>query len=128
MAIYLARSQGYYKIGFSNDPLKRLAELQVGNPSSIELVGTIPGTFLEERRLHTLFKGKRIRGEWFALSDEDVQSILSYRLPVFTVPRRSKRRRYAGKLPDGRDLYLSPEEEATLMEFFHELKGTSRAA
>ena len=130
MAIYLARNQGCYKIGYSNDPVKRLAELQVGNPSRIELVGTVSGTIVEEKKLHDLFKGKRVSGEWFALSDEDVESILSSspKLAVFTARVRRGRRCHPGKGLNGEDIWLSPDEEATLLQYFRLLREEASCA
>lgn len=43
----------------------RLAELQVGNPHLLRLLGVLDGGFPEERRLHERFAPLRLRGEWF---------------------------------------------------------------
>lgn len=76
--IYLAKCQEFYKIGHTtSDPLQRLSTLQTGNPFRVELVGTVPGTIGQERNLHYQFAHKRERGEWFKLSQEDVDSILA---------------------------------------------------
>lgn len=76
--IYLAKCQDFYKIGHTTgDAEHRLSGLQTGNPFRIELVGTVPGTLSQERNLHYRFAHKRERGEWFKLSQEDVDSILA---------------------------------------------------
>lgn len=80
--IYLARCRDVYKIGYTaSDPAKRIKSLQTGNPSRIELIGTVPGSYEEEDRLHVRFAAKRVSGEWFALDDEDVEYILSLNKP-----------------------------------------------
>jgi len=53
------------KIGFSEDVLGRLAELQVGNPNALFLLGTIDGDEGTERAIHARFARLRILGEWF---------------------------------------------------------------
>ena len=146
MAVYLVRNQGFYKIGYSNDPYKRMAELQIGNPTPIELVGTISGSITDERRFHDLFKEKRVSGEWFSLSDEDVQVFLSSSpnllLPVKPEPAKKsppvkimdpvpafvrrpsltvRRYKYEGMAPDGGDLYLSPREADYLLEYMRKV-------
>ena len=58
------------KVGKAADVQKRLAQLQTGNASELKLVGTIEcrsnKEALElERRIHSIFKDIRVRGEWF---------------------------------------------------------------
>lgn len=93
--IYLAKCQDFYKIGHTtSDPMQRLSTLQTGNPFRVELVGTIPGTIGQERGLHHKFARKRERGEWFRLSQEDIDSILTntpVAPPLFSVPETTLR-------------------------------------
>lgn len=63
-----------YKIGFSNNPQHRERTLQAEKPS-IELLHKWQGTIADEEMLHTAFAAKRIRGEWFRLTSEDIESI-----------------------------------------------------
>jgi len=49
------------KIGHSNDPKKRLAELRVGNPNELVLAGIMEGDEAEEKVLHERFKDLHIR-------------------------------------------------------------------
>jgi hypothetical protein len=75
--IYVARCVDRYKIGFTSGSADaRIKSLQTGNPEMITLVGTIPGSPAEESNLHVKFHRKRVRGEWFTLTSEDIQSIL----------------------------------------------------
>lgn len=62
------------KIGYSNDPEKRLEKLQTGNPHSLRLAAVIPCQSEEEgrkleRTLHWLAERKyrRLAGEWFLI-------------------------------------------------------------
>ena len=62
---------GTVKIGKSNNPEKRLAELQIGNPHKLVLYGIITNVSQElENRLHQLFGDLHIKGEWFRMTDE----------------------------------------------------------
>lgn len=76
-SIYIARCGRFHKIGHSVTPGKRIASLQTGSPEPIILVGTIPGSRDDEQEWHRQFRSKRVHGEWFDLSEEEVQIILS---------------------------------------------------
>lgn len=58
------------KIGYSLSPENRLAQLQTGNPFSLELVATTEGGIEKERELHNFFKQYRLSGEWFDYNRE----------------------------------------------------------
>lgn len=53
------------KIGISNDPQKRLKELQVANPYELRLIFMFRGDESKEIQLHEKFVEYNIRGEWF---------------------------------------------------------------
>jgi len=66
--IYVIRngSDGPVRIGFAkHNPQKRMEGLQIGNPVTLLLCMTIPGTLKLEQAIHRVLRGKRIRGEWF---------------------------------------------------------------
>ncbi|MFA5618950.1 MAG: GIY-YIG nuclease family protein [Weeksellaceae bacterium] len=70
----------FHKIGISNNPEYRERTLQSEKPT-IELIASkefpvrkIAESF--EKALHETYSKKRIRGEWFDLSQEDVQHII----------------------------------------------------
>ena len=65
---------GHYKIGRSKSPTEREATL-LSQKSSIELLFYFPATSKLERQLQEMFSDKRLRGEWFELTEEDLQSI-----------------------------------------------------
>lgn len=56
------------KIGFGGIPEWRRRDLQIGNPNPLVLIGVMPGTRKDEKRLHRLFHLYAIRGEWFRFS------------------------------------------------------------
>lgn len=75
--VYVARCQDLYKIGYTaRDPQLRMADLQTGNPFPVELMGSIPGTRDTEAGLHAVFASRKVQGEWYALTPEDVSDIL----------------------------------------------------
>jgi len=81
MVVYLIRADnGLVKIGITHDVDARLRALEIASPLGLELIYVITAEFERanqvERRLHTLYEAKRVRGEWFALSDEDIQAII----------------------------------------------------
>lgn len=70
--VYLAMSgKGWYKIGMSKQPHKRMSSLQVGSPLEIKLIHRI-FTFdcvALEKALHSYYQAYWLRGEWFELSN-----------------------------------------------------------
>ena len=73
-------ANGYHKIGISNHPEYREGTLQSEKPT-IELVCArkYPSRAIAsaiESALHTAFAEKRLRGEWFELSENEVNDII----------------------------------------------------
>lgn len=58
------------KIGFAVDISKRLDQLQTANAEELTVVGSTPGTVLDEKALHRRFATSHIRGEWFMATSE----------------------------------------------------------
>ena len=83
--LYLMRDlrTNLVKIGISINPSTRERTLQSESPM-IELEWQAPSTSDEEKELHLLFKEKRIRGEWFNLSKDDVDYVKSLEWRVST--------------------------------------------
>jgi hypothetical protein len=80
--LYLIRSGNYVKIGYTSNIYNRLATLNVGNPVELELLLLLKfdskSQVLEiEDDLHFTYnsRGQRKRGEWYYLSDKDIQEI-----------------------------------------------------
>lgn len=65
-----------YKIGVSKHPNKRLLENKTSNPNNLELLKTYHSTipYLVETSLKNFYQMYNIGGEWFDLSDEDVDN------------------------------------------------------
>ena len=76
--LYLIREEhGAHKIGVTANIKARFVTLSNTIPYSLTLVMVVQveDVLRHERELHSLFEGKRIKGEWFQLSDEDVEWI-----------------------------------------------------
>lgn len=56
------------KIGFSSDPQRRLADMQVGSPVKLRLRTKWRGTSEDEASLHRLVAAHRLHGEWFEMA------------------------------------------------------------
>jgi hypothetical protein len=65
-----------FKIGRSKTPVFRERTLQSEKPS-ISLVFYFEGLKETERALHKKYKKKQIRGEWFALTNQDIKDLRS---------------------------------------------------
>lgn len=79
--VYLMRNNrnGYIKIGYSSNPSYRESTLQSEEPE-IELIFSVK-TYIDcEIKLHDLFADKRLRGEWFNLTSDDIQKSKEYLL------------------------------------------------
>jgi len=65
---YLIEAEGSHlvKIGIASDPVRRLRELQTGQPMELRLLWSIAGDY--EHDLHVHFAAHRVRGEWFDLT------------------------------------------------------------
>jgi len=72
--IYLIQSleTGYYKIGISKHPNKRIKELQTGSPCELRLVQVFKSEhcITIEKTFHNMFSHLHMEGEWFNLSLE----------------------------------------------------------
>lgn len=78
-SVYLIRhgQTSYYKIGYSNNPYKRLADIQIHNPEEVTLTTFCPGNFALERKFHIKYAKRRIRGEWFKFNDLEILEVLN---------------------------------------------------
>lgn len=80
--VYIIREMdisGYYKIGRSKSPIRRIADFRLVLPFNIEVVHLIQTNDCAnlERVLHMHFASKRVRGEWFALTTDDLDYLRS---------------------------------------------------
>ncbi len=74
--VYLVgnREHGKFKIGITTDLDKRLSSLSTGAPFKLETIYTWPHQEYRrlEKHLHEQFRKKRVKGEWFELSNDDL--------------------------------------------------------
>jgi len=79
--IYLIQSleDGYYKIGVSKHPKKRVAQLQTGNSSELKLIESYQSEYAHkvERALQRRYSHMKKEGEWFDISISQEVSFLS---------------------------------------------------
>ncbi|MBP5425269.1 MAG: GIY-YIG nuclease family protein [Prevotella sp.] len=73
-------TNGYFKIGISNDPEYRERTLQSEKPTIEKICAKeYPNRIIAsaiESALHKAYESKRLRGEWFALDANDVNAII----------------------------------------------------
>lgn len=68
--VYWILAGEFVKIGFSQKPYARIADLQTANGHQLRLLLTVPGTHADEQAAHAKFNRKRVAGEWFTFDDE----------------------------------------------------------
>jgi hypothetical protein len=86
--IYLIGDGKYVKIGYtSGDVSKRLSNLQVGSVAELTVLSQFPGERDDEARLHAEFSDRRVAGEWFILTPDEVAGITSRELGGSAVER-----------------------------------------
>lgn len=75
--VYFATDGSRIKVGSSYAVRDRLVALSrdVGKPLS--LVGSVPGSFHLERKIHARLSDRRIEGEWFAISEEEARTLIA---------------------------------------------------
>lgn len=69
----------HYKIGITNNVQDRLQHLQTANSAKLELLNSVKTSDppLLEKELHLKFAVKRLEGEWFKLTNVDVEYIIN---------------------------------------------------
>lgn len=77
----------YCKIGRTSSKA-RYSDLQCGLPVDIEIFKEfhVGNTILAEQAFHSLFKDKRMRGEWYKLTQEDYDKIVSKGIDLVKPP------------------------------------------
>jgi DNA-binding XRE family transcriptional regulator len=86
--VYVFEAENHlYKVGKSFDPKQRVARFNT-LPVAVTLVHQIESSDAAwlERRLHRRFELKRVRGEWFALTADDVAELA--RMSVCNLPEQ----------------------------------------
>src|SRR3989338_123579 len=79
--VYLFKSGRYYKIGKTNDTVRRGSELRIQLPEKMDLIHSIktddPSGI--EAYWHRRFETKRMKGEWFDLNSTDIKAFKRWR-------------------------------------------------
>ena len=68
-------NQNTYKIGVTRNLVQdRIKKLQTGNASELHMIHTVETEypFRLETMLHNKFKDKKVHGEWYSLSQDDI--------------------------------------------------------
>ncbi|WP_327259821.1 MULTISPECIES: GIY-YIG nuclease family protein [unclassified Streptomyces] len=63
------------KIGWTDNPERRLRHLQTGSPVPLRLLAIFEGGNIVEAELHRRFADKRRHGEWFDLGPDPVGAV-----------------------------------------------------
>jgi hypothetical protein len=76
--VYVVKAEdGLYKIGRTESLHQRLSKLRTDCPVESELLmhKLFKDCVDQEKRLHKIFAGKRVRGEWFRLNSADLNTL-----------------------------------------------------
>jgi hypothetical protein len=86
--IYLTKADFGYKIGRTSQPDKRPLTVAGNCPINLEVIVVIEVDNMRkaEAELHSRFGSKRLRGEWFDLSPEDVELVKGYPQSLLGLP------------------------------------------
>jgi len=63
------------KIGWTDNPERRLRHLQTGSPVPLKILAVFEGGAIVEAKLHCRFAEKRQHGEWFDLGPDPVAAV-----------------------------------------------------
>jgi hypothetical protein len=84
---FILSEAGLIKIGLSDNPKKRLSQLQTGSPYHLRLIHQMPGNEELEKFFHEYFKEDHVRGEWFRFSNK-IEGFIRYQF----IPKQFCRR------------------------------------
>ena len=78
--IYIIGSDFGYKIGKATNYLSRFSSIQTGSPVELTLKRAfyVKDNDLIEYKLHKIYNDKNIRGEWFDICDDDLNTIKEF--------------------------------------------------
>ena len=88
---------GLFKIGQSQTPEKREKTLQSEVPET-SLRFYMPAHDTAEKELHEMFSKKRVRGEWFELTPQDIISVIGFLKQKGDLSRASADYEWLGKI------------------------------
>lgn len=107
--VYFIRCEDRVKIGYSENPVRRLTKINADAPFPCELLGWVAADDYPERELHERFATDRLHSEWFAVSPGLLSFVQMARVSEIVGKDRFERRdlsdasamkrwRYAAKL------------------------------
>lgn len=73
--VYAIECAGFVKIGWTSNLALRVKHLTTANPLPLRVLGAIDGTRGTEQEFHRMFAKKQENGEWFKLSQDDLETI-----------------------------------------------------
>ena len=76
MIYAIMAENGLMKIGRSHNPKTRYRQIKSASPIEIRWFAFLDEVKYPEETIHKRFVKKRIRGEWFALDDDDMMWLL----------------------------------------------------
>lgn len=95
---FIQNGTGEVKIGYTENVRRRLHNLQIASPTTLNVIGQMPGAMSDEREIHQRFAHARLVGEWFN-PDPDIIA-LAHQYPPPDVPRHRKMTIRAGQIPE----------------------------
>ena len=94
-------NRGSVKIGWSGNPLRRMETLLREDPGELRIIGSVPGTKMDERAIHARLAKYRLRGDWFRMEGEVVKYVKS--MPII-IPENLAARVVKGRDENGWDV------------------------
>lgn len=87
--IYVTKADFGYKIGMTTRPKKRPLQVAGNCPIKLEVVVLLEVDDMRkaESQLHLHFASKHLRGEWFALTEEDIAFVRGYPKSFDSLPQ-----------------------------------------
>jgi len=78
--VYIVSVEGFYKIGMTKRLADRMEAFNTSNPYEVKVVTAIPVSNASsiEKKLHLLYAEHNVKGEWFNLTESQVEDIIKY--------------------------------------------------
>jgi len=108
--VYAIQSGALVKIGWSKDPVRRMAKIASDCPEGAALLGAMPGTRDDEAELHRDLSVLRFRGEWFHFDHRLRELVRQW--PAFV----STRRRQSNTNPRARQKIIDARTKSGLSQ------------
>jgi len=74
--VYIIECKGRFKIGMSTNIRKRADSLQTPWPSNLIAIKESNQPLLHEKEIHRIYSTKRVYGEWFVFSKEELNKLI----------------------------------------------------